>query len=298
MMRRFIFIALLIILGPDLQVAHSAPKAISGETCPKIGTTQILKKKKYTCIKLGKKLYWDNGVINTTSKKIIPATCNVVNSEWRPIFESRNYSPSIYGKILLNALILNSSIDSVATNIKVTVEWFDDIGLINRKNILIPRLYPGQSLNFGSVDTFESNSKNWPDLPLSIQLKSSCKSRAFEASELVDGTFPILKGKAPLLIEKFDSQGEIETYVKTSLILTNVFGRDIATSENFYLYGVFKDKFGNVLGGYSEILSEDLSKLEPGESGRFDIYLIDSFVNASSSIIDRMSTFDFHVIVE
>jgi hypothetical protein len=42
--------------------AYSANPSKSGATCPKLGTSQTYKGKKYTCIKSGKKLVWNKGV--------------------------------------------------------------------------------------------------------------------------------------------------------------------------------------------------------------------------------------------
>ena len=42
--------------------AFGAAKPVAGNSCSKVGVTAVFNKKKFTCIKLGKKLYWDNGV--------------------------------------------------------------------------------------------------------------------------------------------------------------------------------------------------------------------------------------------
>jgi len=41
----------------------SAATANSGASCPKLKATSIVKSKKFTCIKSGKKLVWDKGVV-------------------------------------------------------------------------------------------------------------------------------------------------------------------------------------------------------------------------------------------
>ena len=51
-------IGLVLVLTPN---AIAASKITSGSTCKKVNQQAIYKNKIYTCIKLGKKLYWDNG---------------------------------------------------------------------------------------------------------------------------------------------------------------------------------------------------------------------------------------------
>jgi len=61
-MNRFATIILLTLFSlivPQQSVAAS--KITPGSTCKKVNQQSIYKKKIYTCIKLGKKLYWDNG---------------------------------------------------------------------------------------------------------------------------------------------------------------------------------------------------------------------------------------------
>jgi hypothetical protein len=54
-----ILITLFSLIVPQQSVAAS--KITPGSTCKKVNQQSIYKKKIYTCIKLGKKLYWDNG---------------------------------------------------------------------------------------------------------------------------------------------------------------------------------------------------------------------------------------------
>jgi hypothetical protein len=56
----------LALLGSALPNANAA--VTPGSKCPKAGVKQTYKGKVYTCIKLGKKLYWNNGVRIVTSK--------------------------------------------------------------------------------------------------------------------------------------------------------------------------------------------------------------------------------------
>jgi hypothetical protein len=48
----------------------AAPKVAAGATCSKVGTTQVVSGKKFTCIKSGKKTVWDKGVAIKKSQTI------------------------------------------------------------------------------------------------------------------------------------------------------------------------------------------------------------------------------------
>jgi hypothetical protein len=50
--------------------AMAAPKVAAGATCSKVGTTQVVSGKKFTCIKSGKKTVWDKGVATKKSQTI------------------------------------------------------------------------------------------------------------------------------------------------------------------------------------------------------------------------------------
>lgn len=88
-MRKFrlilIVVALTIFINP---FGHAAtPK--SGSSCSKVGLTQTYAGKKFTCIKLGKKLVWDKGVSVISATKVIPtpiSTPNNSSSQTKPSF--------------------------------------------------------------------------------------------------------------------------------------------------------------------------------------------------------------------
>ena len=50
--------------------AMAAPKVAAGATCSKVGLTQVVSGKKFTCIKSGKKTVWDKGVAAKKSQTI------------------------------------------------------------------------------------------------------------------------------------------------------------------------------------------------------------------------------------
>lgn len=54
------FLAVALCLAPFPQASAATAKA--GATCTKLKATSVVKGKKYTCIKSGKKLVWDKGV--------------------------------------------------------------------------------------------------------------------------------------------------------------------------------------------------------------------------------------------
>jgi M6 family metalloprotease-like protein len=75
-------IALLLLALPLNTSAFAAAKA--GASCTKVGSTAIASGKKFTCIKKGKKLVWDNGVVNkvsSPSSKPLPAKPVIADPE-------------------------------------------------------------------------------------------------------------------------------------------------------------------------------------------------------------------------
>jgi hypothetical protein len=89
------------ILAVALLICFSTPAAYSavtpGTKCSKVGVKQTYKGKVFTCIKLGSKLYWDNG------KKVVSSTGKLVISfkkEWSycvPTFSPSSVECSIWG---------------------------------------------------------------------------------------------------------------------------------------------------------------------------------------------------------
>jgi hypothetical protein len=57
-----------------------ASKVTPGSICTKAGLTQLYGGKKYTCIRLGKKLYWENGVPTKSSTQASPMPTKVIPS--------------------------------------------------------------------------------------------------------------------------------------------------------------------------------------------------------------------------
>ena len=64
-----------LLLSSQLSISHAAAKA--GAKCPKVGSKSVVGAKTFTCIKSGKKLVWNKGVLNVKSApKVIDLTFN------------------------------------------------------------------------------------------------------------------------------------------------------------------------------------------------------------------------------
>jgi hypothetical protein len=303
--RVFIFAITFLFCFNSIGHAVAATKVSAGTNCPKIGATQIYKGKLYTCIKLGKNLFWNNGKKisqNSKNRKSIQATCEIHN------FEVRNFPElgisNTDGKIIFAADIFNTSTTDVATDVKIYVQWFDDVGLNYKKILQIPRIYPGQKIEFGDSDLYSYTDKSFPREPNRVELRSTCKSVPLTAKELAAGSFPILSGEAPVTVQKFREENDLIISVSTSFVMTNIFDKDMELSGEIYpgqiavrIYGVIKDKFGNVLIGYSGFVGEGAQILEPGETTRIDEFLFD-FYNVNSDIIDRMAIFKYTIMMD
>ena len=69
-MKKLFIVAL--ILSFSLSATSANAAVTPGSKCSKAGTKQTYKDKTYTCIKLGKKLYWDNGITFSTKPSASP----------------------------------------------------------------------------------------------------------------------------------------------------------------------------------------------------------------------------------
>ena len=81
-MKRFLAYLLAIALAVASSVSAANSAVTPGSKCSKAGTKQLYKGKLFTCIKLGTKLYWNNGVLQTSSKPSTqPSPTNKVQLE-------------------------------------------------------------------------------------------------------------------------------------------------------------------------------------------------------------------------
>lgn len=263
----------------------------------------MYKGKLFTCIQLGKKFFWDNGVnVKSQSRptKGLPATCTIQDGSWRSLRESFELSG---GTINFSASISNSSTTNTASQIKVFIEWFDEIGISYKKTLRIPRLYPGQTLEFGDSDFFRDSSKNFPKEPVDVKLRSSCVSTPFNSKELVNGKIPTISGEAPITFEEYPEDGAVS--VNASYILKNSLGKEISLAgerksdiADAYIFGIIQDRFGNLLAGYSGfVVGDNLQVLEPGDTARIDDNLFETSFPLNE-YFKRMAIFKYTIITD
>lgn len=295
----------LLLTGNYVYSANAASKISAGTKCPKIGATKLYKGKKFTCVNLGKKLLWDNGVISSEKpidKSVVPATCTSQNVQARIFREDGG--ANFNGKVIFSAEIINSSPTEIANNVKIYIEWFDGVGLSYKRTLKMPKIYPGQKIGFGDWNPFSDSGSTFPREPNRVNLRSTCTSMSSDSIKSLNGKIPVITGDAPIKVQKFSAgRPDAETYVSASFVLTNIFDKDIVISNETNsvdqianLYGLIKDKFGNVLGGYFGSVSGNLEILEPGESIKVDQMLLE-FADVDSDIIDRMAIFSYTIMV-
>ena len=69
-MKKFLTSMLVLIILTSVSPLPANATIISGLKCSRSGMKQVYKGKTYTCIKLGKKLYWNNGVKNALTSTV------------------------------------------------------------------------------------------------------------------------------------------------------------------------------------------------------------------------------------
>lgn len=121
-MKRLSVALLLFTLIPN-QISFAA-KVTPGTACKKIGTQEVYKGKIFTCIKLGKKLYWDNGLpfqVSPTPKPLggssltpAPSTSTLAKPTTSPSPNQTTPTP---------LLPLLREVDVAFRSAKLTVTW-------------------------------------------------------------------------------------------------------------------------------------------------------------------------------
>ena len=254
-------------------VPSSSASVTPGSKCSKAGAKQTFKGKVFTCIKLGSKLYWNNGVIAVkTDAKVptVPATCNLLDQKSVSIISQVDKKGLLSGLVLYTGKLQNVSPVNMATDVIVYFDWFDSLGQYNREKITIPRLLPGQVLEFGHTGYWNNSSRLVRDKrPDYIEMKSSCKSQAFTQKKVLLSGKGVIKPESGI-IDELDGVVTIQWEAYSEILLSNTFDRALYCRDqsgcNFGLYVVFKDSFGNVIGGsMNQGLYND--EIEPGDSG-------------------------------
>ena len=287
----YLFVALLA-LSVIAPLAHSA--VTPGAKCAKVGTKQTYKGKVHTCIALGSKLYWNNGVVVKSNKPNIfnlPASCNLTAEQ---MFTYNTSDKS--GDVMYSALIVNASISNEAIDIVVYLDWFDNFGKFKTKKILIPKLLPGQALEFGDKDYWaeSQNSNKSFDRPSDIVGRATCKSKPYD----IKNTF--LKGKS--IIQKTGDE-EIVNF-DFEIFIDNTFPKTLTCSPdkcNFSIYGVYKDRSGNTFGGFSDYnprfneMGPPFEDIESGGSGRVAINILEYPANLPEQL-ERIQVVEYTII--
>ena len=273
-MRQFsLFLVIALILGtPSAGAATITP----GSSCKSAGQTATFKGKSYKCIKLGKKLYWNNGIpIKKIGNSIldIPASCNVAATTW--VIEVSDLWEE-HRDLWFSAMLVNASTKNMATDIAVYVDYYDSFGVFKKEKISVPKLFPGQTLSFGGSSIFTEKK-----YPTDIKLRSTCKSKTWKR-------YKIITGKSPVSVEQSTEEfsgnyggrlreiKQTDVSLKSRIIIENIYTQPLTCNQetcNFGIYGWFKDTFGNSYGGIStDYLSESFeNEIEPGETGYIDI---------------------------
>jgi len=298
-------------LSLQIVPTHAAVKITPGTKCSKAGSTAVYAGKKYTCIKLGAKLYWDNGKVLSSLDAIakLPATCTISVPQWRSVPENRPpWQGGQTGRVYFSSLIVNSSLSNVATNVRITAQWYDASGLSYKKSYRISKIYPG-AIPFGFIEGYSDDDEQYPTEPLDITLSSTCSSAPLGKSELINGDFPVIKGKAPIEIRTDEEEaGYPIVELIANLVITNSLKKDLILSSegnsgNATIYGHLKDNLGNVLGGFTSRLNKyetmNFDEISSGETAKIGLQ-IDFFWSFPSdkASLRRFTVFEYVIIFD
>jgi len=125
MFKRTLSVLVVVALSVAPITQASAATAKAGASCPKLKATSIVKGKKFTCIKSGKKLVWDKGVIvKATAAKPSPTPNNSTTLITCPKLDSADQSG--ISQLRANALIGMS--ESQAEECASTLNWGYRVG--------------------------------------------------------------------------------------------------------------------------------------------------------------------------
>jgi len=293
-------IALAISIIPNSYAA--TPKA--GTKCSKAGVTKTYSGKKFTCIKLGKKLYWNNGikvkVPVIVKNSSTPATCAVVSPSFRLI--SQTDGTDLGGEILQTFSVVNDSLENVAKDIVLTFKWYKNSTQVHQKKLLIPFLYPAQTLNLGYSDSFQDGKSTYlpspPPSPTEIVATSTCTSQPFKSE------VNMIKASGIVTFNTWAEEGNEGLMVNARGSITNMttlnFGSSTEYGSSGIAYGVIKDKFGNIVAGFHDQNFSFETGLESNASSVFDAQFFQLLIQGMSRLdIDffyRFSTVEFVIM--
>lgn len=295
-------IPIVLFLSLIVSVMPSASASVTpGTKCSKVGAKQTFKGKTYTCIKLGSKLYWNNGVSVDKTEATppgVPATCKILEEKSTSLISQVDKKGELSGSILYTGKLQNLSPVNMATNVIVYFDWFDSLGQYYREKITIARLLPGQILEFGHTSYWDSKSGGWDKRPDYIEMKSSCKSQAFKTKKMLISGKGIVKPESGI-IDELDGVVTIQWEVISDFLVTNSFDRALYCDQvgcNFGLYVVYKDSFGNVIAGS---LNQGLymAEIEPGDSGVMSSSILVYFDNLPvDQLLSRVTRYEYTLV--
>ena len=138
MVKRLLSVLMVVALCVAPLPQASAATAKAGASCPKLKATSIVKGKKFTCIKSGKKLVWDKGVVVKASvAKPSPTPNNSTPLIGCPKLDSADQSG--ISQLRANALIGMS--ESNAKQCADSLNWGFRVGQRDNEMFAITRDY-------------------------------------------------------------------------------------------------------------------------------------------------------------
>ena len=296
-------IPIVLFLSLIVSVMPSASASVTpGTKCSKVGAKQTFKGKTYTCIKLGSKLYWNNGVSVDKTEATppgVPATCKLLEEKSTSLISGVSKKGELEGLILYTGKLQNSSPVNMATNVIVHFDWFDSLGQYYREKITIARLLPGQILEFGHTSYwYEISGSSGEKRPNYIEMKSSCKSQAFKQKKVLISGKGVIKPESSI-IDDYDGVVTIQWEAISEILISNTFDRALYCVQvgcNFGLYVVFKDNFGNVIAGSLDQALPD-SEIEPGDSGVMTSGISVKFANLPvDQLLSRVTRYEYTLV--
>ena len=173
------------LLGTLLALSVTAPLAQAavapGTKCSKVGTKQVYKGKTYACIKLGKNLYWNNGVKVASpnpTKNFTPSPAPAPSSSSIPnvlpvlsetYFGQKSTIRGVFADNCWYAKKASNSSSKISVAVRQVSEVIGPDGTVKGSIWwMIPSLLPGESNWFSSYFGSVTNSNGCTQLPSRI----------------------------------------------------------------------------------------------------------------------------------